>query len=102
MYACGIAQKKNELKQITNETKICEKCSAEKERKILHHRSRTIIQLHAIVYAVIYYDFRAALWRLSVRNGLIYGLKQFSLAFMSLPELLREFARHFVHEARLK
>lgn len=29
-------------------------------------RSSTIIQLHAIVYAVIYYDFRTTLWRLSV------------------------------------
>ena len=35
-------------------------------KKILHHRSSTIIQLHAIVYAVIYYDFRTTLWRLSV------------------------------------
>lgn len=64
MYACGIAKRQAKHKQITNETEG--KKSAAGEGKILHHRSRTIIQLHAIVYAVIYYDFRAALWRLSV------------------------------------
>lgn len=73
MYACGIAKRaennQTKHKQITNEKlKVNEKkkCSVEKAKKILHHRSGTIIQLHAIVYAVIYYDFRTTLWRLSV------------------------------------
>lgn len=65
MYACGIAKSKKELekhKQITN-MKCMEKCKSRRTRKkqnIAPSIGRTIIQLHAIVYAVIYYDFRAA------------------------------------------
>lgn len=45
------------------------------EKKKYCTTNSAIVQLHAIVYAVIYYDFRIILWRLSVRNGLIYRLK---------------------------
>lgn len=47
----------------------------EREEKKYCTTNSAIVQLHAIVYAVIYYDFRIILWRLSVRNGLIYRLK---------------------------
>lgn len=65
MWYC---EKKTKLKQITNENRTeGKKCSVEKEKKnIAPPIGRTIIQLHAIVYAVIYYDFRTTLWRLSV------------------------------------
>jgi hypothetical protein len=51
------------------------KCKAREKKKKYCTTNSAIVQLHAIVYAVIYYDFRIILWRLSVRNGLIYRLK---------------------------
>ena len=82
-------------KQITNEKKSATRRRNIKKKNVAPPRSGTIIQLHAIVYAVIYYDFRTTLWRLSVSNGLIYGLKLFSLISILFFTLngLREFAQ---------
>lgn len=54
----------------------------------------TIIQLHAIVYAVIYYDLRITLWRLSDWNGLIlYFIRRCSMhtTHNQLPHIVANF-----------
>lgn len=52
--------------QTKTELKVKSAAWKRKKKNIAPSIGRTIIQLHAIVYAVIYYDFRTTLWRLSV------------------------------------
>lgn len=65
------------LRKKISTAKVNRKENAKRERRKKKYctTNSAIVQLHAIVYAVIYYDFRIILWRLSVRNGLIYRLK---------------------------
>lgn len=72
MWYC---EKKRNTNRSQTKKELKVKSAARRRKNIAPPIGRTIIQLHAIVYAVIYYDFRTTLWRLSVWNGLIYGLK---------------------------
>lgn len=66
MYACGIAQKKSTKRADHKPKGTRRRKKSAASRKNIAPPIGTIIQLHAIVYAVIYYDFRTTLWRLSV------------------------------------
>ena len=69
MYSCGIAKKSKKRNSNRSQTKKelkVKKSAAWRRKNIAPSIGRTIIQLHAIVYAVIYYDFQTTLWRLSV------------------------------------
>lgn len=57
---------RSQTKQKTEGMKKVQRGEGKKNIAPPSGRSGTIIQLHAIVYAVIYYDFRTTLWRLSV------------------------------------
>ena len=63
------------LRKKISKVKLNRKKMQSKRRKKYCTTNSAIIQLHAIVYAVIYYDFRITLWRLSVGNSSIHELK---------------------------